>query len=214
MAEPFFFKTSLRLIQMLGIKARNLTELLEGIRMVPLSSIYYHTHRLLYQQLALYPEPPNDFAYWICNSLNIKELSESVASINIIRFDDIEELRNQFFNIINDYNMKERPVSIAPEGQEFHFMNCQTFVLPTPYIANNIKEFFEALKMVSINSLYFHLIESRLRLRKGENDFSRWLRNIGAEKSAIEIEKLDPYTITLEGLRRNLLAKIKKYASD
>ncbi len=139
--------------------------------MVPSSSIYYHTHRLLYQQLALYPEPPNDFAYWIINSLNIKDLGESVASVNIVRFKDVEELRRQFMHIISDYIVNERPISTALEGQEFHFMDCQTFILPTPYIANNLEEFYEVLKMVSINSLYFHLIESRLRLKNGEDTF-------------------------------------------
>lgn len=214
MAEPFYFKTSLRLIKIMGIKARNLTELLEGIRIVPPSSIYYHTHRLLYQQLALYPEPPNDFAYWVINSLNIKDLGELIASVNIIRFKDIAELRSQFVHIIGDYIINERPTSIALEGQEFHFMDCQTFILPTPYIANNLKEFYEALKMVSINSLYFHLIESRLRLKNGANDFSCWLKTIGEEKAASDIERLDPYTMTLEGLRKKILAIIKRYASD
>jgi len=212
MPTPFYFKTGLRLIQLLGIRAKNLQELLDGIETLPLSSIYYHTHRLLYQQLALYPEPPNDFAYWINQSLNIKELGEAMASVNIARFRHVQELRNQFINILNDYIENENPMTIAPEGQEFHFMKCQTFILPTPFVADNIDEFIVALKRVSINALYFHLIESRLRLQNGVNDFSCWLRNIGEEKAAIEIERLDPYTITLEGLRRKLIVIISKYA--
>lgn len=212
MPAPFYFKTGLRLIQLLGIKAKNLPELLNGIKTVPLSSIYYHTHRLLYQQLALYPEPPNDFAYWVNTSLNIKELGEKMASVNIARFTNLQELKEQFINILTDFLENKNPKTIAPEGQEFHFMKCQTFILITPFVANNIMEFLDALKSVSINSLYFHLIESRLRLKNGVNDFSCWLRDIGEEKAAIEIERLDPYTITLEGLRKRLIFIITKYA--
>ncbi len=214
MSEPFYFKTGLRLIQLLGIKATNLLELLKGIKTVPISSIYYHTHRLLYQQLVLYPEPPNDFAFWINNSLNIKELGEAMASVNIARFKEIQELRNQFTSILSDYIKKENPKATAPEGQEFHFIQCQTFILSTQFVANNINEFLTALKNMSINTLYFHLIESRLRLQNGVNDFSHWLRHIGKEKAALEIERLDPYTITLEGLRRRLIVIISKYACD
>lgn len=211
MSEPFFFKARLRLIYLLGIRAENLQKLLEGIKIVPLSSIYYHTHRLLYQQLTLYPEPPNDFAYWVNNALNIKELAESMASINIARFKKIEELRNQLIKIIDGYIKTERPNATAPEGQEFHFMQCQTFIIATPYIARDMEEFCEAIKNISINSLYFHTIESRLRLKNGGNDFSLWLRNIGEERIAEEFERLDPYTMTIEGLRRRLLAIIRKY---
>jgi len=213
MPELFYFKTSLRLIQLLGIKAKNLPELLNGIKTVPLSSIYYHTHRLLYQQLTLYPEPPNDFAYWVNHSLNIKALGELLASMNIIKFNDLQTLKDQFINIINEYIINKKPIAIAPEGQEFHFMDCQTFVLPTPYVASNIPEFLEALKKVSINSLYFHLIESRIRLKNGENDFSRWLKDIGETKAGLEIGRLDFYTITLEGLRKKIIAILSKYAS-
>lgn len=212
MSEPFHFKTSLRLIQALGIKAKNLQELLEGLKIVPLSSVYYHTHRLLYQQILLSPEPPNDFAYWINHSLNLKELSESMASINIISFNSLKEIKNQLIKILTDYINIKNPTAISMQGQEFHFMKCQTFVLPTPFFATNINEFYDALKKVSINSLYFHLIESRLRLKNNLNDFSLWLKSIGEEEAALKIEHIDPYTITLEGLRKKLISLIKKYA--
>ncbi len=213
MVEPFQFKTSLRLIQLLGIKAKTLQELLDNIKIVPTSSIYYHTHRLLYQQFLLYPEPPNDFAYWISQSLNIKDLGEAVASINIIHFRNIETLRKQLIKIISDYIVAEKPNGIVLEGQEFHFMKCQTFILPTAFKASSVDELCEVLKRISLPSLYFHFIESRLRLNNSENDFSRWLFDLGEKKVAIEIARLDPYTITLEGLRHKLIATIKKYAS-
>ncbi|HCJ66552.1 MAG TPA: hypothetical protein DHV62_04315 [Elusimicrobia bacterium] len=214
MSEPFYFYTQSRLVKLLGIKARNPLELLEGLKKVPLSSIYYHTHRFLQQHHYLSPEPPNDFAYWLRNILNLDELGEAIASVNIISFRNMEELRKEFIKILDGYISKGKPAVYCPEGQEFHFMSCATFVLPKNYIAHNLKEFVEILNKVSINSLYFHIFEAKMRLEKEENDFTAWFKGIGEEKLAEELSRLDPYTITLEGLRQRIIRTVRKYARD
>lgn len=61
--ESFRFYTKSNLTELTGLKAVNLTELLELIRAMPGSCIYHHTHRFLIQHQYLSPEPPNDFAY-------------------------------------------------------------------------------------------------------------------------------------------------------
>ncbi|MBU2567890.1 MAG: hypothetical protein KJ967_03865, partial [Elusimicrobia bacterium] len=83
---------------MLGLKTRNLKELLEGIKTVPGSSIYHHTHRFLQQHHFLSPEPPNDFAYWITNILQESYMGEKFASVNIIQFESIRQLREKFIS--------------------------------------------------------------------------------------------------------------------
>ncbi len=211
MNSPFLFKTRLNLVQLLVTKAKNTTELLEGMKTVPLSSIYYHTHRYLQQQQHFYPEPPNDFAYWLTNVLNLKQLGESIASINITRFAILEDLRNEFVEKLSNYCTGECRMIDCPPDQEFHFMKCKTFILPTSYSAQNLNEFIVVLSKVSINSLSFHIFEARLRLNRNTNDFSNWFRSIGYGKLAQEIENLDPYSITLEGLRKKIISIIRKY---
>jgi hypothetical protein len=49
-----------------------------------------------------------------------------------------------------------------------------------------------------------------MRLGSIDNDFSRWLRDLGEVDAAEEIAKLDPYTSTLEGLREKILAILDK----
>ena len=203
---PFYFKTEFNLVYLLGIKAKNPKELLEGIKIVPESSIYYHTHRFLHQHHYLSPEPPNDFAYWLKNILNLSELGEKIAAVDIVKFKKIEDIRNEFIKILEDYISKGKYIPEAPEGEEFYFKSCTTFVLSTPYVAHNLSEFIEIIDKISINSLYFHIFEAPLRLNKNENDFSEWLRGIGEIELAEKLSNLDPYTITLEGLRK----KIKK----
>lgn len=211
MKNAFYFFTHMHLVKLLGFKAKNPVELLEGIKKVPLSSIYYHTHRFLQQHHYLSPEPPNDFAYWISNILNLKELGESIASIDIINFTSLKEIKKEFIKRLEDYISKGKHINNCPEGFEFHFLSCKTFVLPTPYIANNLKEFKEALSKISIYSIYFHIFEARLRLKNKENDFSAWLEGIGKNDIAEQLRRLDPYTITLEGLRKRIINILEKY---
>jgi len=209
--NPFYFWTRVHLIKLLGLKAKNQTELLEGIKNVPLSSIYYHTHRFLQQHHYLSPEPPNDFAYWLTDILNLEKLGEAIASVNVIDFKKLKDLRSAFIKILTDYLAQEKRMIDCPEGEEFHFMSCMTAILPTPYVASNLTEFVEILGKISINSLYFHIFEAPMRLEKGENDFSAWLGGIGEKELAQKISSLDPYTITLEGLWQKIIRMVKQY---
>jgi len=71
---------------LLGRTAHTIPELLEGITEIPESSIYYHTHKFLHQHHYLSPEPPNDFAYWVTEVLNIPDLGEKISSVDIVQY--------------------------------------------------------------------------------------------------------------------------------
>jgi hypothetical protein len=49
-----------------------------------------------------------------------------------------------------------------------------------------------------------------MRLEKKDNDFSRWLRDLGERSLASKISKLDPYSYTLEALRKEIISIIDK----
>ena len=215
MSTTFRFLTRLNLVELLGRRAKNIPELLEGLRLVPGTSIYYHTHRFLQQHHYLSPEPPNDFAFWVTNALGLDTLGERLASVDTVSFHTIRDLRTRYLEILESYSQGlSARNGDCPEGQEFHFMSCRTFILPTPYEARNLKEFRNILEKVSVNSIYFHIFEARLRLEKGENDFSNWLEDIGETQLAREISRLDPYTITLDGLRRDLIQRVSRYVES
>lgn len=93
-------------------------------------------------------------------------------------------------------------------------MSCRTFIIPTSHEAHDLREFRDILEKISINSIYFHVFESRLRLGKDTNDFSEWLEGIGETHLAREITRLDPYTITLEGLRKELIQRISRHVRN
>ena len=118
MNSSFYFWTRLHLVKLLGLKAKNPIELLEGIKKVPASSIYYHTHRFLQQHHYLSPEPPNDFAYWLTSILNLEELGERIASVNVIDFKKLHDLRSVFIRILTDYLSEKKRMIDCPEGEE------------------------------------------------------------------------------------------------
>lgn len=212
MTNIFYFKSRLNQVELLGIKARNILELREGIHAVPGSSIYHHTHRFLQQHHYLFPEPPNDFAFWIENALALDDLAERFASIDTIAFHRIEELRARFLRILDEWGDRRKMRSkICNEGEEFHFMSSRTFVLPTSMQAKNLQEFIDCLKIISFDSLYYHIFEARLRLEKDENDFSLWFSSSGFKELSEKIKRLDPYTITMEGLRKKIIHLVMKY---
>ncbi|HEX7320997.1 MAG TPA: DUF5752 family protein [bacterium] len=212
MNEPFIFYTRFNLVRLLGIKVCSPAELLVGIKSVPLSSIYYHTHRFLQQHNCLSPEPPNDFAYWLTNTVNMKELGEAFASIDTVSYDTLEGIRSVFVNTLENYLSKGRQSPLCAPGEEFHFMSCTTFVISTGSEAAGLAELADNIKKISVDSLYYHMFEARLRLGKGGNDFARWCDSINEKTLAAQLRKLDPYTCTLETLRARILYLISEYA--
>jgi len=211
--DPFHFYTKLDQPLLLGQQAKTIEELLAGVRSVPDSSIYYHTHRFLQQHQFLSPEPPNDFAFWAGNVLGDDALGERLWSVDTIRFNNISELRDRLIGILEiQLNSRGRTVECHP-GEEFHFMACRTFVLPTAYNAHDLREFSQLLPKVSISSVYFHMFDAKLRLKTGENDFSRWFRALGHNALANEMQRLDPYSFTLDGLRQRIIALVRQHES-
>lgn len=211
--DPFRFYTRLHLSELAGFQASALPEFLSVIREAPDSCIYHHTHRFLQQHQHLSPEPPNDFAYWVAGVLGEDELGERLASIDTVQYFTIRDLREKIVATIEDY-LKAHPESskrFVHEEQRFHFMKSVCFILPTPYVVSDLSEFVQVLKKVAIDSIYFHIFEARLRLERKTNDFSLWIEtSIGDAELARKILKLDPYTHTLEDLRKKIIQIVEK----
>jgi small-conductance mechanosensitive channel len=208
---PFRFYSRLNLKEVTGMEARNLKELVANLKKVPGSVIYYHTHNFLEEHNYLTPEPANDFALWVSDVLGNEVLGEKLSFIDTFAFPTIASLRSRIIRVIEDYLSKNEDGRDAPEGREFHFVKSVSFIVPTPYVVRDLREFVEVLKKVSLDSLHFHIFESRLRLKKGVNDFSIWIEDCLDDKDLAEkLANLDPYNYTLEGLRSTIVQLIEK----
>ncbi|MBI4655529.1 MAG: hypothetical protein HY746_02155 [Elusimicrobia bacterium] len=206
-SEPFKFRTRLTLVQATGRKAGNIMELLEGIRESDDSIIYHHTHRFLKQFHFLVPEPANDFAYWVNNILQEEKLGEELASVEIVRFNSLEAIKRAFVEILERHlKQVSEPMRAVSSGKEFHFLRSIRFSIPTSHQARDYAEFIECLRNVSVSTLYLHVFEARLRPPYGVDDFSNWfLKQFNDAEIQKAISRLDPYSYTLEGLRRRII---------
>ncbi len=211
--NPFKFSTRLSLSELTGRKAATLPELAALLRDVPGSCIYHHTHRFLQQHQYLSPEPPNDFAYWVSEVLGEDELGERLASIDTVSFPSIRALREKIVATIDDY-LRRRPDAarrFARPGEEFHFIKAVSFILPLEGEAWTLSEFADILERVTINSIFYHVFEARLRLERGTNDFSNWIEHsLGNAGLARRLARLDPYTYTMEELRATIVRLVRR----
>ena len=210
--EPFHFYTERRLVQLTGLRARTLDELVHVLREVPGSSVFYHTHHRFLSHHFQKPVVYNDFAEWVGEALREAALSERLAAIDLRRFTSVRQIRETLVSSIEHQIACNggRPRECA-DGEEFHFCKSRSFILSTGLIAAGVAEFFDQLPHVSNVSLYFHFLEARLRIENPTNDFSLWLSGRGRDDLARAIESLDPYALTLDELKDEMIGIGRRY---
>ena len=212
-AEPFVFFSRLNLPELTGLKAATIPQLLGLIKEAPGAAIYHHTHSFLQQHDAFVSEPLNDFAYWVSSAVGDARLGEKLAAIDTVQFSSIHEIREAIVSVIEGH-LKESPLAqfrFSGEGEEFHFVKSVSFIYSLGRQAYTLKEFLDILKQVSVDCIYFHFIEAKLRLDHNDNDFSSWIRlSLGDEATAGLISRLDPYTQSLDGLKNSIVSIVEK----
>jgi len=210
--NPFVFYTERRLVALTGRKARNLRELLDHLTEVSGSSIFYHTH---YLYLAHHFEKPrfyNEFANWVSQALQEERLAEKLAAIDLLTLTSVRGVRETIISIIEKHlqDSSIRPRE-CPSGDEFHFCQAKSFIMPVGMIAHDVPEFFAELARVTNSCLHFHFFEARLRLERPTNDFSEWLRSLSQDRLARKIENLNPYVMTLDELKDDIVKMGRRY---
>lgn len=205
--EPFHFYTERRLVELTGRTARTLPELLSVLRDISGSCVFYHTHHLFLSHHFEKPVVYSDFADWTSEALQEDALAERLGAIDLMAFTSIRQLRDAIIALIEEHlNSASGRARECPPGDEFHFCKSKSFILPTGIVAHDVPEFFAKLPGITNVSLYFHFLEARLRLERQTNDFSQWLRGRGEGNLADAIDRLDPYIVTLDELKNQIVA--------
>jgi maltose alpha-D-glucosyltransferase/alpha-amylase len=205
-AEPFVFVACLELREFVGVRAENERQLAELIEEVPLDSIYYHTHGFFLRHKLIAGAYPNDFANWVATEVRDRVLAERLAMVDPRDLPDLQELREELASVIDEHL---RRVPFAPRavyGEPLDFIQSRIVEIPTGIEVRTLEELREALLEVDLSALYFHLIESRVRLGRDQNDFAAWIeRGLGLPGLAARVRALDPYVVTLERTRARLI---------
>jgi hypothetical protein len=209
--NPFYFYTSSNLVELTGEKANTLEELLALLKQCSGSAIFFHVFQSYRERHFAIEKYPSDFAQWISASLDEESLAERLGSLDVRDFTSIRALRESILRIIEDH-LGQYPQCGSRLGKTPFFL-CQSIsvVMPTPYIAWNLGDFYQIMGKIGIRSIHYHLIEARLRLGIHTNDFSHWLRDsLERERVAQQIEDIDIYLYTLEEIRRMILQHVQK----
>lgn len=210
--QPFRFFTERRLVELTGLSARNLPELATILSTVSGASVFYHTHHEFLSHHFEKPVVYNDFAVWVREALQEDAVGERLAAVDLLAFTSIRQLREAILALIETgiQSSKGHPRE-CPAGDEFHFCRSKSFILPTGIVAQDPGDFFAKLRGITTTSLYFHFLEARLRLGRPTNDFSHWMMSHGQPQLAKAIDRLDPYQLTLDELKEDLIRLGSEY---
>jgi hypothetical protein len=206
--KSFEFKDAIGVMKATGRKASTLGELREGIAAVSEESIFNHTYQ--YFMKGFPTEYTSDFAEWVGRELEEGALAEHLSNIDFFNFGSIGELRTGILAVMDEYIANFPEPRPALPGNEFYFTETMTFVFPAGLKARNLAEFYMALKYIDQTSIYYHFLEAKARLGKGEDDFSKWLDEVMGVTTAVErIRQIDPFMFSIESIREQLVHVIE-----
>ncbi len=206
-AEPFIFYSTAHIVELTGRTARTLVELRDGIREVTGSSIFHHTFGALRDRPFAAHRYTSDFARWTSEVLQDWPVAERLAFMDPTEFSSIRELRERILQVIDDRLAEEGDTAPAPAGREFHFTQSISLIHPVGRAARTLPELVEGIRRASARTLFFHLVEARLRIGRCTNDLSSWLADsLEAPDLARRLDQLDLAVTSTQDLRRQVLS--------
>jgi hypothetical protein len=214
--EPFRFYECFIMPMPIGKMAINLRELLEALRDLDDLVFSYHLWQsrltLAYQSV----EYPNDFASWAATALQDSVLAEKLSSFDPFNYGDTVLMREALLEILEDYTWNLPYIPWARPGFEFHFCESSTVVMRTNIVARTFAEFCSGLRKVGLDSVYYHFVDARDRLRdRKKDDFSFWIEaNFDLPELVSAIGAIDISFYTLDEVRNYILDLINHYLGE
>jgi len=213
---PFVIKDCALLSIATGRRAQSLRELRDHVSGIETSSIYYHFWGRLLRPRFDDPEYNNDFAAWVGHALGELALAERLAVIDPATFGDLEDLRTEVVNVIDEHlDLMEYPAAARRQDQ-FHFRRAQTVVFDTGRRLTQPAELAAAVANLSLGSIYYHFVDARRRPPQLVDDFRAWLSGFGERHADTvrRIEGVDPYFTSLADLRAMLANALDGVANE
>ncbi len=210
--QPFQFVAASSLILITGDSASTLQDFGTCVKAVSDASIFCHTFNTL--AMHHFTTYSNDFAQWTMAACNEQELSERLAAVDVRQFVAIEELRTALTGTIAEYLRLNPKSSDRVAFEPFYFCEAREVTLPLDYRASDLAELADGIRRLSLQSLHYHFINSRLRLHLRTNDFSHWVETeLDLPELGAQIDHVDFYTTSLEGVREDILKCIQPWVN-
>lgn len=203
---PFALKDCSLVAIATGRKAQNLRELRDNLQDIHQGSIYYHFWGGLLRPRFDDPQFNNDFAIWSHYALHDNVLAERLAVIDPTVFLDLEALRQEVMEEIEERLEEIGEPAWVPKDNEFQFVRSQIVVFDTGIVIHSPEDLKAAIPEMSLGSVFYHFIDARRRFPHGIDDFRAWLSGFpGVYDEVCKcLAGVDPYFTTLTELRRQL----------
>src|SRR3972149_1616655 len=204
--HPFFFTGCWELKEMVGRSVRDEQQLLEAIEEIPLDSLSYHTQSFFLRHKYIAGPYPNDFATWGAIQARDRVLGEKLGTLDPHDFENLEALRAEIVNIIDEHLSQLQIIPRVVYGEPFHFMQSRIIEVPTGLEARTLTEFREILTTVDASVVYYHNFEAILRLGRRKGDFALWIEEqLDLPDLAQKISRIDFYMTSLASLRHRIV---------
>ena len=203
MNSPFAVKDCALIAIATGERAQNLRELRDGLASAHPGCIYHHFWGILLRPSSHNLEHRNDFAAWVHHGLHDRAMAERLAVVDPLDFDDLEGLRREVIEVIEQRLDETDWKSWAKAKQQFHFIRSQIVVFDTGITISEPGQLKDLISHLAVGSIFFHFLDARLRTQSRNDDFTEWLMGFGG-KYIHWTEKLatvDPYLKSLTELR-------------
>jgi hypothetical protein len=204
--QPFAVTDCAMLSIATGVSAQNLRELRDRLQTIQPGCIYYHFWGHHLRPGFEEPEYNNDFANWANQGLHDLRLAERLSVIDPSAFADLEALREELIDVVEERLDESEFVPWAKSEDAFRFIRSILVVFDTSIRVRTPKEMAEFLPQMSPSSLYYHFFDARRRTPDKVDDFRAWLDGLGPEFAGVSarIAEFDPSLITLTALRNEL----------
>ncbi len=205
-AEPFIIKNCALVSISTAKRALTLRELGNRLQTIQSASIYHHFWGSLLAPRFDDPEYKNDFAAWVRHSLHDAVLAERLAVVDPKEFHDIEDLRRELVELIEERLDESELLTWNRAEEPFIFLRSQIVVFDTHRSIKRPERLPVALSKMTLGSVFYHFIDARSRTETRIDDFSAWLGGFGKRYEAVidRIARVDPFFNTLHELREQL----------
>lgn len=204
--DPFAIKDCALISIATGKRAQNLRELKNLLATIDSDSIYYHFWGGRLRPKFDDPEYHNDFAIWARHGLHDKVLSERLGLIDPTEFPNLDDLRNEIIEIIEErLEESEFPPNSSHDNQ-FEFIRSQIVIFDTQQKVSDPAEFVDVIPRLSVGSIFYHFIDAQRRNESHLDDFQNWIKDLGEKYLPLcsELKEIDPYFLSLVDLRRRI----------
>jgi hypothetical protein len=196
-----------------GRRAQNLRELRDILSDVHPGCIYYHFWGGLLRPRFQDREFNNDFASWARHGLHDAILAERLSVVDPTELVEMEDLRQELIDIIEERLDEHEHVPWAKADQQFEFIRSQIIIFNTELHLGRPEELATVVPNMSASSIFYHYIDARRRTEGGYDDFRAWLGGFSPKYDTLcaQLASIDPYFESLTELRRQLSDLFQNY---